>query len=393
MVLILLLIYTFFVWLIFFKLKWLSWTFASKIIVLSLPLIGIIILALILNIVAPSSSDVRVINYVVPIVPRVTGRVIEVPVEPNVPLKKGDVLFKIDPTSYELDVRAQQANVASVRAQLLTSRANSKNLSEQLASAISGTQARSAQLDLARLRVKQYTELAAAGAGNRFDLEQAQADVLRLESDLQGLQASEAQVRQRLLAKTPEGEQDEVASVLAKLAQAEAMLGDAQWKLDQCTVYAPSNGRVVGLALRPGATASQMPMAPVMSFVEDEQWVIAMYRQNEVRDVEPGNEAEIALRTYPGRIIKCHVESVIWATAQGQLPIGGSLPQTGIRDVPEMRLAVKLRVDEKDKDLFLAPGAAGAGAIYTSSGRIIHIVRKVMLRVDSKMDWLIPKLR
>jgi multidrug resistance efflux pump len=136
-----------------------------------------------------------------------------------------------------------------------------------------------------------------------------------------------------------------------------------------------------------------MPMAPVMSFVEDEQWVVAMYRQNEVRDVRPGNEAEIALKTYPGRIIKCRVESVIWATAQGQLPIGGSLPNTGIRDVPEQRLAVKLQVADKDKHLFLAPGAAGAGAIFTDNGRIIHIVRKVMLRVDSKMDWLIPKLR
>jgi multidrug resistance efflux pump len=393
MVLLLLLLYAFLVWLVFFRFKWLPWTFAIKIIVLTLPLIGIAMLILLLNIVAPSSSDVRVINYVVPIVPRVTGSVIEVPVEANRPVKKGEVLFRIDPTSYALDVKAQEANVASMRAQLLTSRANSKNLSEQLAGAVSGSQARSAQLDLARLRVKQYTELAATGAGNRFDLEQAQAEVLRLEGDLQGLQASEAQVRQRLLAKTPDGEQDEVAMVLAKLAQAEAMLGAAQWNLDQCTVYAPSDGRVVGLALRPGATASQMPMAPVMSFVEDEQWVVAMYRQNEVRDVRPGNEAEIALKTYPGRIIKCRVESVIWATAQGQLPIGGSLPNTGIRDVPEQRLAVKLQVADKDKHLFLAPGAAGAGAIFTDNGRIIHIVRKVMLRVDSKMDWLIPKLR
>ncbi|MEX1132462.1 MAG: biotin/lipoyl-binding protein [Flavobacteriales bacterium] len=392
MEILLLLIYSFFVWLIFFKFKLLPWTFTSKLVVFTIPVVGIATLILMLNIVAPSSSDVRVINYVVPIVPRVTGRVVEVPVEPNVPVKKGDVLLRIDPVPFELDVKAQEANVASLRAQLLTSRANASNITEQLTASMSRTQAVGAQLELARLRVQQFSELATAGAGNRFDLEQAQADVKRLEADVRNNRSSEDQLRQRLMAKTPEGEQDEVAATLAKLAQAEAMLGEAQWKLDQCTVYAPSNGRVVGLALRPGATASQMPMAPVMSFVEDEQWVVAVYAQNEVRKVEPGNEAEISLHTHPGRIIKCTVESVVWATAQGQLPIGGNLPNTGVRDIPEQRLAVRLMVQERDKHLFLAPGAAGHGAIFTNSGHMLHVVRKVMLRVGAKMDWFIFKL-
>ena len=44
--------------------------------------------------------------------------------------------------------------------------------------------------------------------------------------------------------------------------------------------------------------------------------------QNEVRKIKPGQEAEIALKMYPGRIIKCKVDSIMWATAQGQLPIG-----------------------------------------------------------------------
>jgi predicted RNA-binding protein YlqC (UPF0109 family) len=55
-------------------------------------------------------------------------------------------------------------------------------------------------------------------------------------------------------------------------------------------------------------------------------------------------------------------------------------------------LAVRLLVDEKDKDLFLAAGAHGAGAVYTDSGHMIHIIRKVVLRVGAKLDWLIPKL-
>src|SRR6185295_3759292 len=97
-------IYSFFVWLIFFKFKWLPWNITSQVIVVTLPIIFLTALILILNIVAPSSHDVRVINYVVQVVPRVTGRVIEVPVEPNRPVKKGDVLFKIDPVPFQIDL-------------------------------------------------------------------------------------------------------------------------------------------------------------------------------------------------------------------------------------------------------------------------------------------------
>src|SRR5262245_34999949 len=94
-------IYSFFVWLIFFKFKWLPWNTVSQVIVITIPVIGITALILILNIVAPSSADVRVINYVVSINPRVNGLVTEVPIEPNRPIKKGQVLFKIDPTPFQ----------------------------------------------------------------------------------------------------------------------------------------------------------------------------------------------------------------------------------------------------------------------------------------------------
>src|SRR5688572_1348638 len=103
MEIILLGIYSYIVWLIFFKFKWLPWTFVSQVIVVTIPIIGLTMLILLLNIFAPSSADVRVVNYVVAINARVNGIVIEVPIEPNRPIKRGQVLFKIDPRPYELD--------------------------------------------------------------------------------------------------------------------------------------------------------------------------------------------------------------------------------------------------------------------------------------------------
>ena len=385
-------IYSFFVWLIFFKFKWLPWNIVSQVVVITLPIIGLTALILLLNIVAPSSHDVRVINYVVPINPPVRGLVTEVPIEPNRPIKKGDVLFKIDPTPYEISVRNTEAQIAQLKVQLLTAQASSRNLGEQLKGATGQKAALASRLELAKKRAQQFKELAESGAGNQFDYEQALAEVENLNGQMATLVANEAQATERLATKTEDGEQDEVANVRAQIVRAEAQLADAKWQLSQTTYLAPANGTVVALNLRPGAMAVPLPMSPAMNFVEDEQWVLAIYRQNEVRLIKEGQEAEIALKMYPGRIIKCKVDSIMWATAQGQLPLGTMSTAGGVAPIPPYALAVRLLPDGKDKDLFLAAGAHGMGAVYSEKGAMLHIIRKVILRVGTKIDWLILKL-
>jgi multidrug resistance efflux pump len=392
MELLLLGIYSFIDWLIFFKYKWLPWNTVSQVIVITLPIIGIAMLILLLNIAAPSSADVRVINYVVQINPRVNGLVTEVPVAPNRPVHKGDVLFRLDPTPFELEVKGLEAQLQQLDAQLITANATQRGLGEQLRNASASKAAIASQLKLASIREQQLRELATTGAGSRFDHEQAQTDVANLQAQLDAATATESQVRAKLAARTPAGDLDEIANVKAQIARAEAALKDAQWRLDQTISRAPADGTVISLALRPGAMAVPLPMVPALSFVENEQWIMMIFKQNEVRKIKAGQEAEIALKMYPGRIIKCKVDSIMWATAQGQLPIGGSSAFTGVAPVPPNSLAVRLLADRKDTDLFLASGAMGNGAVYTDVGAPIHILRKVILRVGAKIDWLILKL-
>ena len=392
MELILLGIYAYFAYLVYFKFKWLPWNIVTQVITITLPIIGLTALILILNVVAPSSHDVRVINYVVPVNTSVRGLVKEVPVEPNRPVKKGDVLFKIDPAPFEIAVQNYKSLIVQLEAQLVTAEANSRSYGEQLKSATGQKEAINSQLDLARLRLKQFEELAKSGAGNRFDYEKAQADVKNLEGQLASTTAAEAQAREKLGARTADGDQDEVASVKAQIESAKAQLANAEWELSQTVYYAPANGTVVAVTLRPGAMAVPLPAMPAMNFVEDEQWILAIYKQNEVRNIKPGQEAEVAFKMYPGRVVKCKVDSVMWATAQGQLPIGNPLPVGGVAPVPPYALAVRLIPDAKDKEIFLAAGAAGAGAVYTDSGEMIHIIRKILIRVSAKLDWLILKL-
>src|SRR4029077_20583530 len=184
-------IYAAFVWLIFFKFKWLPWNTVSMVIVITIPIVALTLMILTLNVVAPSTSDVRVVKYVVNVVPQVGGRVLEVPVEPNRLVKKGEVLFRIDPTPYALTVK-------SLEAQLANAQASGREVIEQVGGAV-GTLAAAQgavqqaearirevlpRIELARKRVLDNRELVRTGAGDRYTLESAETDLKSLEAQL-----------------------------------------------------------------------------------------------------------------------------------------------------------------------------------------------------------------
>ncbi|MEC5399958.1 HlyD family secretion protein [Uliginosibacterium sp. H1] len=399
-------IYSAIVWFVFIKKKWLPWNLTSQVIVVTIPIIALTVMILTLNVVAPSSADVRVFKYTVPIVPQVRGRVIEVAVEEgNRPVKKGDVLFRIDPTPYQQTVRGLEA-------QLSNAQAGQRELFEQLKAAKGkvtesqgGIQAASsrvrevqAKLELARKRVEQNKELVSTGAGNRFDLEKAETDLKEAEANLDAARSAEAQSRSaevQSLASEQQIQQRLSAKVgpdYAQVVQIQAQLDNARWELDQTTVRAPVDGHVINLALRPGAFVASLPVTPALSLVEYTGQVIALFRQNELHQIKSGNEAEFILSTNPGHVIKAKVDSVIWAQGQGQMQISGTVPMTSVLTMPPSGFAVKFDVAEKDRDLFLAAGAAGQAAIYTDSVTFLHILRKIFIRVSAYTSYLVLKL-
>jgi multidrug resistance efflux pump len=400
-------IYSFFVWLIFIKLKWLPWNTATQVTVVIIPIVGLGATILLLNIFAPSSSDLRVVKYSVPIVSQVRGRVLEVPVEEgNRLVKKGEVLFRIDPTPYQLEVNTLEAQLVNAQGASREVEESAKGAAakiEEARSAIASAEGRTreiaAKLALSRKRVEQYRELLKSGAGTRFDLERTETDIKELESQRAAARSAEAQARAaeaQALAAEKQIEQKlgaKVKNEYAQVAQVRAQLENAKWELEQTTTRSPCDCYVVNLQLRPGGFVGQTGMAHVMTLIEAGGQVIAFYNQNELHAVEPGNEVEFALKTMPGRVIKGKVDSVIWAQGQGTMMASGDLPSSlQLQNQPAGKFAVKFDIAERDSKLFLAAGAAGDVAIYTDNLHAVHIIRKVILRVGSYVNYLILKL-
>ena len=305
--------YSAIVWLVFIKLKLLPWNGKSQAAVVGIGLTGIFALIVSMSLFQPLSEDVRVYQNVVQIVPRVTGRVIEVPLTANARVAKGDVLFRIDPEPFQYEVDRLTAD----------------------------------------LRIKKIV-LDDAKALTRA---QAAAEIKR----------DRAQ---------------------AAYDQTRAQLGNANVNLRETSVYAPGNGVVTNLALRPGQIASQMASMPVMTFIEtDKPVVIASFEQSALDFVDVGDVAEIAFDRLPGRIVNGHIQAIIPATGQGQLPPSGLLLEWTQTPVPG-RFAVQVQLEEAARELTIPAGSSGAAAVYTERAKAIRIVRKVVIRMTTWLNYV-----
>ena len=150
-------IYSFFVWLIFIKLKWLPWNITSQVIVAIIPIVGLTVMILTLNIVAPSSSKLRVYRYTVPIVSQVRGRVLEVPIEEgNRLVRKGDVLFRIDPEQFKIALD-------NAKAQLAQTALNLQSMKQDYQRMLSDAGSQEAQVELAQKTYDRASDLLKKG--------------------------------------------------------------------------------------------------------------------------------------------------------------------------------------------------------------------------------------
>ena len=308
---------------------------------------GIIIigaLIILMNYNHPYSEMAR--NYYIstPIVPLVKGRVVEVPVKPNQLVKKGDVLFRLDDEPFRLKADSLTARVESNREHL-------KSIEARL---------RSAKLDRDRAK-----ELMQRGVGKQRDLDVSQANV----DDIV------AQIDQQK----------------ATLNDLQAQLLEAKYQLAQTVVYAPSDGHVVQLALRPGMIATPFMYRPVMTFIhKDETAYVGWFWQNSMQRLAIGDEAEVVIDGIPGKIFKGKVTAVIPAIAAGNVQANaGLLDQTTAVRPGRLPVIISITDPEWPKYQVIA-GASGQAAIYTHYFHHVSVMRKILLRMASWMNYIFP---
>ena len=277
---------------------------------------------------SPMSADARLFRFIVPIVPNVSGQVVEVPIHGGeVTLNEGDVLFRIDPAPYEYSVRQLEAQVKRFEA----------------------------EWRLARINVDRAQKLVATQAAARVDL-----DIWTANMDM----------------------------ATAQIESTRAQLDDARWKLEETVVRAPADGYVVNLQLRPGSYVTSIPMASSMAFVTTEDSpVLASFSQSAIRKIAAGNDVEVTFNHNPGRVFPGKIERVVGISSQSQLSASSTLPSFTGAPVTD-RWPVMVVLDDETATRFMSQGAGGIVVVYTDSGKPFHIISKVAIRLMAWLNYL-----
>jgi RND family efflux transporter MFP subunit len=206
-----------------------------------------------------------------------------------------------------------------------------------------------AQLKLSATRLAQMTQLFERDSGRGFDVEQRQAEVDQLSGQLEG----------------------------------------AQWNLDKTIVRAPADGYVTNLALRKGARVANLPLSPVMAFIDTSSTIIGvLINQIDARYVAPAQEVEVTFKFAPGQIYTGSVESVLQAIATGQTQTSGTA--VAPRAIEAAPFVVRVKLDNTEVARRLPAGATGTAAIYTEHLKPTHVVRRVILRQIAILNYVNP---
>jgi multidrug resistance efflux pump len=321
----------------------------------------------------PFSSQARFYFHTTPIVPGVSGIVTEVHAESGKIMKKGDILFRIQPEPFENAVKAKEAALADALQTTKQLRATADAAQKKLESALAD---RDGALDVYERSKKLIAEGVIAQiqfekTKNNYNAAEATAQSAKSEADRALLQAEAV-----------------VKGVNTDVARLQSELDTAKFNLEQCIVRAPTDGTVQQNFLRPGMFAASLPLRPVMVFLHDEKpKFTAAFLQNSAQRIIEGSEAEFILPSVPGRFFKGKVTAVGAFISQGQLQPSGNLIDPELIK-GEGRILVAIEPQEDISKYLIVPGSTAQVAIYTHHMHHLGLLRKVLLRMSSWTNYL-----
>ena len=239
-----------------------------------------------------STDDAQVKQDIVSVSPQVTGQVVQVLVRNGMHVKRGDVVFRIDPQPFQVALEQAEAQLAA--AELQTTQL--KTTAAGTGADITGSQA---NLKIKENALARQQALLRQGFTTRADYEDALNEVKTAEQQLADARARAANAQ----AAIAPGEQPSIA-------QAKAAIDKARLDLQRTTIRAPMDGVVENADDLQIGKMAVLGIGALSVVHSSTAWVEANFKEKEVGRMVPGQRAEISVDAYPGVKFPAHVQSI-----------------------------------------------------------------------------------
>ncbi|AGB47746.1 multidrug resistance efflux pump [Mesorhizobium australicum WSM2073] len=294
-----------------------------------------------------STDDAFIDARTVTVSAEIAGRITDVAVTDNQPVRKGDVLLRIDDSDYRASLSQADAGVAAAQADITNVAAQIEAQNAKIDAAQKQVVLAQAALDFAKAEDQRNRELLTKGTVTQQQAQQAASTLRQDQATLDSAEADVAAAKSQvtvLQAQTKSGE--------AKLHQAQASRDQARTALTRTTITAPVAGRATSISAAIG-TYTQ-PGQVLMMFVPNEVWVKANFKETQLDRMRTGQPVDIDIDAYPDKTFHGHVDSLQAGsgTAFSLLPAENA---TGNFVKVVQRVPVKI-VFENPPDVLLGPG-------------------------------------
>ncbi|MBN9257607.1 MULTISPECIES: HlyD family secretion protein [unclassified Mesorhizobium] len=286
----------------------------------------------------------------------IAGRVVQVDIADNQLVKKGDVLFAIDPEPHRIALAQADAAVAAARL-------NVEQLRAAYSQAMAQEKSASSEVDYAQSQYDRAADLAQKGINAKSSLDQARNDLDKAKQQLavaqQGIVSAKA-----ALGGNPDIETDKHPTVMSALAARDK----AAYDLAQTTVRAPADG-VVSQASSFKVGQFVGSGTPLFSLVETgDIWVDANFKETQLTNMKPGQKADIVLDTYPDRTFQATVKA-IGAGTGAEFSLLPAQNATGNWVKVTQRIPVRLELNDPDARMALRTGMSATVTVDTGVAR------------------------
>jgi multidrug resistance efflux pump len=326
--------------------------------------------------VTPYTTQARVHALVVPVAPEVSGTVTDVFVTNNETVIAGQELFQLDDNSYQLAVQTAEANMQTARQATGASTAG-VDAAEASVDSAQAAVVRSEQDAIRLRRIKDQDP----GAISDRRVEQAEASLSVSLSQLAAARANVEKAKQDL---GEEGDNN------ARILQAQAALDQANLDLSRTMVRAPADGLLTDVRVDRGSFAGTG--VPQMTFIGvHDVWVQADFTENNLGNMEPGDEVEIVFDALPGRVFSGKVRSSGFGVNIDSAPLG-SLPtidnnRQWLRDAQRFPVQIDFQLRDEAERQAVRVGAQASVITYTGNHWLFNITGKLYIRVVSILSY------
>lgn len=343
-------------------------------------LLGVLVLLMIWYVVtdrmAPYTPRGAVAGYVAQLTPRVAGQVTQVHVQDGDIVEDGTPLFQLDARPFELAVRQAEASLAQAI------QATDASAAGIVASQAAVTQAR-ASLENARSSSSRTLELVRRGVMSEMQGDDARAELRTAQAELERAQAD---LESAMLALGESGMEN------PDIRAAQVGLEQAQLDLEFTTVTAPTRGAITNMQLAIGQYVS--PGTPAMTFFDARgAWITADLRENQLGNVEPGDQVQILFDAVPGKLFKGRVKSIAWGIDPGRPSAGGLMQNQPESEwfEPARRMPVQVELENGLKDWPHSVRAGGkvSVVVYASgTSNPVAWLSSLLLHIRAYLSYL-----